>query len=29
MEIAGIAAYLPKRVLTNKDLEIMMDTSDE
>ena len=27
--IAGIGSYLPEKVLTNKDLEGMMDTSDE
>lgn len=27
--IAGIGTYLPEKVLTNKDLETMMDTSDE
>ncbi len=27
--IAGIGSYLPEKVLTNKDLEQMMDTSDE
>ena len=27
--IAGIGSYLPEKVLTNKDLESMMDTSDE
>ena len=27
--IAGIGSYLPEKVLTNKDLETMMDTSDE
>lgn len=29
VEITGIAAHTPERVLTNKDLESMMDTSDE
>jgi 3-oxoacyl-[acyl-carrier-protein] synthase III len=28
-QIAGTGAYLPERVLTNADLERMMDTSDE
>jgi len=27
--IAGTGSYLPKKVLTNKDLEAMVDTSDE
>lgn len=27
--IAGVGAYLPKKVLTNRDLEKMVDTSDE
>ncbi len=27
--IAGTGGYLPERVLTNKDLEKMVDTSDE
>ena len=27
--IAGIGAYAPKRILTNHDLEKMVDTSDE
>ena len=27
--IAGIGSYLPEKVVTNKDLEQMMDTSDE
>jgi 3-oxoacyl-[acyl-carrier-protein] synthase-3 len=27
--IAGIGSYLPKKVVTNKDLEKVMDTSDE
>ena len=27
--IAGIGSFLPEKVLTNKDLEKMMDTSDE
>lgn len=27
--IAGIGSYLPEKVLSNKDLETMMDTSDE
>jgi hypothetical protein len=27
--IAGIGSYLPEKVVTNKDLEKMMDTSDE
>ncbi|MRS13004.1 MAG: ketoacyl-ACP synthase III [Actinobacteria bacterium] len=27
--ITGVGAYLPKRVLTNRDLEAMVDTSDE
>ena len=27
--IAGTGSYLPAKVLTNKDLEGMMDTSDE
>jgi 3-oxoacyl-[acyl-carrier-protein] synthase-3 len=29
VEIAGIGSYLPERVLTNADLEQMVDTSDE
>jgi 3-oxoacyl-[acyl-carrier-protein] synthase III len=28
-KIAGIGSYLPKRILTNADLEKMVDTSDE
>lgn len=28
-QIKGIGAYLPEKLLTNKDLESMMDTSDE
>ncbi len=27
--ITGVGAYLPARVLTNRDLERMVDTSDE
>ena len=27
--IAGVGSFLPEKVLTNKDLEKMMDTSDE
>ena len=27
--IAGTGSYVPERVLTNSDLEIMVDTSDE
>ena len=27
--IAGTGGYLPERVVTNKDLESMVDTSDE
>ena len=27
--VAGIGSYLPEKVVTNKDLEKMMDTSDE
>ena len=27
--IAGVGSCLPEKVLTNKDLEGMMDTSDE
>ena len=27
--IAGTGSYLPEKVLTNRDLERMMDTSDE
>jgi len=29
VEIAGVGAYLPEAVLTNEDLERMVDTSDE
>jgi len=29
VEITGVGAYLPKKVLTNADLEKMVDTSDE
>jgi len=29
VEIAGLSAYLPERVLSNQDLEQMVDTSDE
>jgi 3-oxoacyl-[acyl-carrier-protein] synthase-3 len=29
VEIAGLGSYLPERVLTNHDLEQMVDTSDE
>ena len=28
-DIIGIGSYLPERVLTNADLEAMVDTSDE
>ena len=28
-KIAGVAAYVPPRVLTNADLENMVDTTDE
>ena len=28
-EIAGVGSYLPERVLTNADLEEIVDTSDE
>ena len=27
--IAGVGSYLPEKILTNQDLETMMDTSDE
>ena len=27
--IAGVGSYLPKKILTNHDLEKIMDTSDE
>jgi len=26
---AGIGSYLPEKIITNKDLEKIMDTSDE
>ncbi|MCK4284276.1 MAG: ketoacyl-ACP synthase III [Candidatus Brocadiae bacterium] len=29
VEIAGLGSYLPERILTNSDLEKMVDTSDE
>ncbi|MCK4376297.1 MAG: 3-oxoacyl-ACP synthase, partial [Candidatus Brocadiae bacterium] len=29
VEIAGLGSYLPQRVLTNDDLEKMVETSDE
>jgi len=28
-KIAGIGHYVPERVVTNKDLEKLMDTNDE
>ena len=28
-QIVGIGAYAPKRILTNQELEKMIDTSDE
>ena len=27
--IIGVGKYVPEKILTNKDLETMMDTSDE
>ena len=29
VRIAGVGSFLPEKVLTNKDLEGMMETSDE